>query len=125
MGDRKKDLTGVGDAEEIRDGFCAEDLFPLIGDSIIGTWNDVRIPPTKELLETELNSVGLLSAGFSKKRKRAKVTVIEKKRKKRKTNMQNMTNVHMVEDEEQRKKIEEANRQRKLRTGTEEKELKR
>lgn len=101
--ERKRALSGGGDAEEVHDGHCDERLFPLIGDSIIGTWNDVRIPNTKEELERQLSEVNLLSAAFSKKRKRQKVvTSTGNQRKKRKMNLKNLnlTNTHMLHDEE-------------------------
>merc|ERR1712048_246646 len=97
---------GGGMNEEIRDGLCVEELFPLIGDSIIVTWNDVRIPSSKEELQRQLSEANLLNAAFTKKRKRHKAaTATGNQRKKRKMNLRNMnlTNTHMLHDEEQRK----------------------
>jgi len=109
----KENREGVD--EEIRDGLCVEELFPLIGDSIINTWNDIRIPTSKKELEHQLREANLLSAGFVGKRKRQKaVSAAGNQRKKRKRTLRNMnlTNTHMLQDEETRNQLTAANKKR-------------
>ena len=99
----------VAEPEETRDGLVNRDMFPLISDSIIATWNDIKIPPTKAELQRQLEEVSLISSAFSKKRVRAKAAGPKgHQRKKRKMNLSNMnlTNTHLLMDEEQGKKLE-------------------
>mmetsp|Transcript_56480 Transcript_56480/g.94028 ORF Transcript_56480/g.94028 Transcript_56480/m.94028 type:complete len:298 (+) Transcript_56480:16-909(+) len=86
--------------EEIDDGTVEKEVFPLIGDSIISTWNDIRPPPTKEDLQHELEKVNLISGGFTKKRTRKKNAAAGKQKKRRKVTMSrlNLTNTHMLQN---------------------------
>merc|ERR1712129_4669 len=105
--------------EEIRDGNVDTTKFPLIGDTIIATWNDIakQLPTTKQALQRQLEEFGLLSNKFSKKPMRRKAANLRgNKRKKRRLNMSrmNLTNLHMLENEDVKLKMtKQSNAQRK------------
>merc|ERR1719382_214703 len=42
--DEESEKINLETPEEIIDGDCETSLFPLIGDSIIATWNDIKMP---------------------------------------------------------------------------------
>eukprot|EP01083_Nonionella_stella_P014608 41018_1 len=110
-----KDMN-MDQPEEIHDGDVDKELFPLIGDSIIATWNDVKIPPTKEELQRQLEDVKLISGAFSKKRVRQKAAPVmgnRRKRRKMNFNKMNLTNTHMLQDEDLKKSLTAQNNKTK------------
>ena len=98
--------------EEIKDNLCDHDKFPLIGDSIIATWNDIKISPSKEELERQLKEVNLISGQFTKKRMRQKAASTAgrpKKRRRMSMSRMNLTNTHMLQDEDLKIKMQAQN----------------
>jgi len=110
----QKNKINMETPEEIFDGNVDKEMFPLIGDSIIATWNDIakELPATTQELQRQLEEVGLLSSVFSKKPMRRKaVNLGGNKRKKRRLNMSrlNLTNIHMLQNEDVKMKMVEQN----------------
>eukprot|EP00486_Rosalina_sp_Unknown_P013549 CAMPEP_0201580472 /NCGR_PEP_ID=MMETSP0190_2-20130828/47046_1 /ASSEMBLY_ACC=CAM_ASM_000263 /TAXON_ID=37353 /ORGANISM="Rosalina sp." /LENGTH=301 /DNA_ID=CAMNT_0048016571 /DNA_START=25 /DNA_END=930 /DNA_ORIENTATION=- len=98
--------------DEIKDNLCNHKTFPLIGDSIISTWNDIKISGSKEELERQLKEVNLISGQFTKKRlrqKAASTTGRQKKRRRISMSRMTLTNTHMLQDQELGKEMQARN----------------
>eukprot|EP00484_Ammonia_sp_Unknown_P028463 CAMPEP_0197034470 /NCGR_PEP_ID=MMETSP1384-20130603/12584_1 /TAXON_ID=29189 /ORGANISM="Ammonia sp." /LENGTH=302 /DNA_ID=CAMNT_0042464409 /DNA_START=47 /DNA_END=955 /DNA_ORIENTATION=+ len=120
--DEEKKIT-MDMPEEEDDGCVDKETFPLIGDSIVATWNDIKIPATKDELKRQLQEVNLISGAFTKKRTRKKNPMaMGTQRKKRKMSMSrmNLTNTHMLQNEKLKQSMMAQNEKQ---NGGKEKEL--
>lgn len=112
--EEKNKKIDMKEPDEIKDNLwkSVSQTFPLIGDSIIATWNDIKISGSKDELEKQLQEVNLISGQFTKKRRRTKTISTggrPKKRRRISMSRMNLTNTHMLQDEDLKVKMQAQN----------------